>query len=151
MVLFSFLTKKNVQQINDTVLTLTVINYKSVVIGLHLLTIGTFLGAIWANESWGRYWAWDPKETWSLITMFAYAFLAHSTLFKPLKNVFTYNALSLFAFFFVLMTYFGVNYYLSGLHSHAGGDPVPIPAFVYYLVFSLIGLLFYARYRLRMD
>ncbi|MFO7371104.1 MAG: cytochrome c biogenesis protein CcsA [Bacteroidales bacterium] len=103
----------------------------SLMIGLFLLTIGIFLGAVWANESWGRYWGWDPKETWALITVLVYAFILHMRLIPGLKSIYAFNLASLVGIGSVLMTYFGVNYYLSGLHSYAGGDPLPVPAFVY--------------------
>ena len=101
-------------------------------IGLYLLSIGVFLGAVWANESWGRYWGWDPKETWALITMLVYAFVLHMRMIPGLKGMYAFNLASLLAIGSVIMTYFGVNYYLSGLHSYAKGDPLPIPPFVYY-------------------
>jgi len=140
LILISLSGKRNRERISDTIDELTVINYKTLTLGLYLLTIGTFLGAIWANESWGRYWGWDPKETWSLITIIVYALVTHSHLIPGMKDIFTYNLLSLFAFSSVLMTYFGVNYYLSGLHSYAGGDPVPVPLFVYITGIALIAL-----------
>ena len=151
MILYALENTKNSQRISDTIDDLTVINYKSLTLGLYLLTIGTFLGAIWANESWGRYWGWDPKETWSLITMMVYSFVIHSRMISAFKSKFAFNILSLFAFFSVLMTYFGVNYYLSGLHSYAGGDPVPVPVFVYIAVLSLFGLSGFAYYKYRMS
>ena len=92
---------------------------------LFSLTAGIFIGAVWANMSWGRYWGWDPKETWALITMLVYAFLLH---FPWLKGKFdlsndtyqkSYHALSIIAFLFVLFTYFGVTYLLGGVHSYA--------------------------------
>ena len=92
---------------------------------LFSLTAGIFIGAVWANMSWGRYWGWDPKETWALITMLVYAFLLH---FSWLKGKFdlsndtyqkSYHALSIIAFLFVLFTYFGVTYLLGGVHSYA--------------------------------
>jgi len=144
MILISFSGRKNRERISITVDELTVINYKTLTIGLYLLTIGTFLGAVWANESWGRYWGWDPKETWSLITIVVYAFVTHSRMIKGMNDVFTFNCLSLFSFSSVLMTYFGVNYYLSGLHSYAGGDPVPVPVFVYVAVITLTALSYSA-------
>jgi ABC-type transport system involved in cytochrome c biogenesis permease subunit len=128
------------ERISNTVDELTVINFRTLTLGLYFLTIGTFLGAVWANESWGRYWGWDPKETWSLITIIVYAFVIHSRMIPGMKNIYTFNILSLFAFSSVLMTYFGVNYYLSGLHSYASGDPVPVPVFVYITLFFLISL-----------
>ncbi len=144
LILYSLSTERNKANIESTIEELTVINYKSLTIGLYLLTIGTFVGAIWANESWGRYWGWDPKETWSLITIIVYSFVIHSGMIKGLKGFYTFNVLALFAFSSVLMTYFGVNYYLSGLHSYAGGDPVPVPKFVYISVIMLIILSLYA-------
>jgi cytochrome c-type biogenesis protein CcsB len=137
MILYSISNPRNSQRVSNAIDELTVLNYSTLTIGLYLLTIGTFLGAIWANESWGRYWGWDPKETWSLITMMIYSIVIHSRMIKPLKSIYTFNLLSLFAFFSVLMTYFGVNYYLSGLHSYASGDPIPVPIFVYFTVAGL--------------
>ncbi|NOU18989.1 MAG: c-type cytochrome biogenesis protein CcsB [Bacteroidales bacterium] len=144
MILYSLRNAKNNERINKTIDELTIVNYKTLTLGLYFLTIGTFLGAVWANESWGRYWGWDPKETWSLITMIIYSIVIHSRMIKPLRSVYTFNLLSLFAFSSVLMTYFGVNYYLSGLHSYASGDPIPVPTFVYITVFALISLSFFA-------
>lgn len=138
MILYALNTRRSRKHALTTIDELSVISYRSLTFGLYFLTIGTFLGAIWANESWGRYWGWDPKETWSLITIIVYAFVLHAKNIKGLKSIFAYNVMSVYAFFSVLMTYFGVNYYLSGLHSYAGGDPVPVPSFVYYTVASLI-------------
>ena len=113
MVLMIFVNRKNRQRISDTIDELTLINYKSLNLGLYMLTVGTFLGAIWANESWGRYWGWDPKETWSLITIVVYTLVVHSRMIPGMKDIFSFNLFALFAFSSVLMTYFGVNYYLS--------------------------------------
>lgn len=140
MILYSILNNQNYPRIIETIKNLTTTNYKTITLGLYFLTIGTFLGAIWANESWGRYWGWDPKETWSLISIIVYSFVVHSRNIPGLKTMFAYNTLSLFAVSSILMTYFGVNYYLSGLHSYAGGDPLPIPVFVYVSAGLLIGL-----------
>ena len=129
MILLALSNNKNRERIAMTIDELTVINYKTLTLGLYFLTIGTFLGAVWANESWGRYWGWDPKETWSLITIVIYSIVIHSRTIPGMKDIFTFNLISLFAFSSVLMTYFGVNYYLSGMHSYASGDPVPVPVF----------------------
>lgn len=137
-VLFVAQNSKNKKHLMDTIKNLSEINHKTLILGLYFLTIGTFLGAIWANESWGRYWGWDPKETWSLITIIVYTFVTHSYMIPGFKGVFIFNLLSIYAISSVLMTYFGVNYYLSGMHSYAGGDPVPIPQFVYAAVAFLI-------------
>ncbi|MCC5938754.1 MAG: cytochrome c biogenesis protein CcsA [Lunatimonas sp.] len=117
---------------------LGIVNELSITIGLFLLTVGTFLGGVWANESWGRYWAWDPKETWALISIIIYAFVLHLRLLPNLKDGVVYNLASMWAFSAIIMTSFGVNYYLSGLHSYAKGDPVPVPDWVYWTVASLI-------------
>ncbi len=149
MILLLLTNERNRERISVTIDELLVINYRSLTLGLYFLTIGTFLGAVWANESWGRYWGWDPKETWSLITIVIYSLVIHSRLIPGMKDIYTFNLLSLFAFASVLMTYFGVNYYLSGLHSYAGGDPVPVPSFVYVTVITLVALAWfsYSRYR----
>ena len=110
-----------------------------------MLTIGTFLGGIWANESWGRYWGWDPKEAWALVSVLVYAFILHMRLIPALAGIFTFNLATLVGIWSIIMTYFGVNYYLSGLHSYAAGDPMPIPNFVYYLVGITILTAIFAR------
>jgi cytochrome c-type biogenesis protein CcsB len=125
---------KNRAYVSSTIDEFSDIIEMALTVGLYLLTIGVFLGAVWANESWGRYWGWDPKETWALVTVLVYAFILHMRVVPGLKGVFTFNLASLVGFSSVIMTYFGVNYYLSGLHSYAKGDPVPVPSFVYYAI-----------------
>jgi cytochrome c-type biogenesis protein CcsB len=149
MILLTLVNEKNRERISETLDELAVINFRTLILGLYFLTIGTFLGAVWANESWGRYWGWDPKETWSLITIIVYTLVTHSRMIPGMKSIFTFNLLSLFGFSSVLMTYFGVNYYLSGLHSYASGDPVPVPGFVYIAVIVLVALCASAYYKFR--
>lgn len=84
-----------------------------------LLTIGIFLGAVWANVSWGNYWSWDPKESWALITLMVYAVPFHKTSIPIFRRACLYHAYMVFVFVFVLITYFGVNYLLGGMHSYA--------------------------------
>lgn len=86
-----------------------------------LLGIGIFLGAVWANISWGRYWSWDPKETWALITFMVYAVGFHRLSLQFLQNGRRLHLFFVFAFLTVLTTYFGVNYFLGGMHSYANG------------------------------
>jgi cytochrome c-type biogenesis protein CcsB len=150
LILLSLSNDKNRERIANTIDELTVINFKTLTLGLYFLTIGTFLGAVWANESWGRYWGWDPKETWSLITIIIYSIVIHSRRIPGMKDIFTFNLISLFAFSSVLMTYFGVNYYLSGMHSYASGESAPVPAFVYIVVIALAALSFlaYTKYKI---
>jgi cytochrome c-type biogenesis protein CcsB len=126
---------------------LSLVNEKAIAIGLFLLTIGTFLGGVWANESWGRYWAWDPKETWALISIIVYALVLHLRLVPAFKNALVYHLASLWAFSAIIMTSYGVNYYLSGLHSYAKGDPVPVPGWVYYTVALLAAVSLAATWK----
>lgn len=84
-----------------------------------LLTSGTFLGAVWANVSWGSYWSWDPKETWALITLLIYAVALHGGCLKAFRNPRFFHAYSIIGFLSVLVTYFGVNLLLGGMHAYA--------------------------------
>ncbi len=131
---------------------LTAINYLSSVIGLMFLTIGVFIGAVWANESWGRYWGWDPKETWALITMLVYTLLTHGHLiFRPTslnkqlsvsqsKYPYFYAVGSVVALGSVLMTFFGVNYFLSGMHSY-GSISAPTTLWVIFGIYAAVIVL----------
>ena len=124
------------------------INEMSMMVGVVLLVIGNFLGGIWANESWGRYWGWDPKETWTLVSIIIYAVILHLHYIKNMSSNFIFSSLSLISYASIIMTYFGVNYYLSGLHSYAAGDPLPIPTFVPVLtviIFLLVSFSFRNR------
>lgn len=94
------------------------INYKSIIIGFPMLTLGIITGAAWANYAWGSYWSWDPKETWSLITWFVYAAFLHARFVRDWRGR-RAAILSIIGFGAVLFTYFGVNYIISGLHSYA--------------------------------
>ncbi|WP_139452802.1 cytochrome c biogenesis protein CcsA [Campylobacter armoricus] len=120
--------------IDQNIIKLHCINEMSMIIGLAMLTIGNFLGGVWANESWGRYWGWDPKETWALISIVIYTMVLHLRFIFKTHFIFIFACASILAFYSILMTYFGVNFYLSGLHSYANGDSFPIPTFVYVLV-----------------
>jgi len=149
LIFLIFQTKENNSRIKEKVKEISRINEMTLIVGLYLLTIGTFLGGIWANESWGRYWGWDPKETWALISILLYAFIVHMRFVPGLKGAFAFNFMSVIGYFSILMTYFGVNYYLSGLHSYASGDPMPIPDFVYYAlgVIFVIALSAYLKFK----
>ncbi|WP_233485139.1 cytochrome c biogenesis protein [Candidatus Walczuchella monophlebidarum] len=131
--------------IENLIKELTIINEMSLTIGLFLLTVGTFLGGVWANNSWGRYWSWDPKETWALISIIVYAFVLHMRLIPNLRGIFAFNFASILSFSSIIMTYFGVNYYLSGLHSYAKGNPIAIPIWIYYILFFLFFIAIIAR------
>lgn len=86
---------------------------------LSLLAMGIFVGAVWANISWGRYWGWDPKEVWALITLLTYSFAAHPSLLPFFRKPRFLLSFSIIAFITVIITYFGVNFILGGLHSYA--------------------------------
>lgn len=145
LVLMRLTTAKNQDKLKRNVKELTIVNELSLTVGLIMLTIGNFLGGMWANESWGRYWGWDPKETWALISIMVYAFVLHMRLIPGMRGRWLFNLMSVVAFASILMTYFGVNFYLSGLHSYASGDKVITPDFVYYSIgfISLLGLISY--------
>jgi cytochrome c-type biogenesis protein CcsB len=148
LILFIIKNSSNEIQISNAIRELNAINEMSLMIGLIMLTIGNFLGGVWANESWGRYWGWDPKETWALVTILVYAVVVHVRFIKSIYTQFSYSVISLLAFTSVLMTYFGVNYYLAGMHSYAKGDPVPVPEFVpisYAVIFIIIILAYRKR------
>jgi len=142
--LMAFTTKKNKKRLDLAIKELTIINEMSITVGLIMLTIGNFLGGMWANESWGRYWGWDPKETWALISIMLYAFVLHMRLIPGLRSRFTFNLWSIITYASIMMTYFGVNFYLSGLHSYASGDKVITPTSVYYSIGFVAILAFFA-------
>ena len=139
----AFQTKANSSRIQLSISQLTHINEASMILGLYLLTIGTFLGGVWANESWGRYWGWDAKETWALISVLFYGFISHMRLIPGFRGWFAYNLASVLGMLSVLMTYLGVNYYLSGLHSYGSGAGLqfPISIVVFYGMVGVIAFL----------
>lgn len=149
LILMIFLNPNNETRVIRTIREMSYVSEMTLIGGLFMVSIGTYLGGVWANESWGRYWGWDAKETWALVTTLVYAFILHMRFIPGLRGMFAFSVASLFGFASVMMTYFGVNYYLSGLHSYAAGDPVPMPPSVYYTaaVFITISLLAYWRSR----
>ncbi len=140
LILFIIRGKEGNPNIDRSIKELTNLSEMGLIIGLMLLTVGNFLGGVWANESWGRYWGWDSKETWAAVTILVYAGVLHMRFIPKLNDTFIFTVAATWAYASVLMTYFGVNYYLSGLHSYAAGDPVPIPVWVYYAVATLAAL-----------
>ena len=142
LILFVF-RDPNRPNIDNTIKHITAINEAALILGIAMLIVGNFIGGVWANESWGRYWGWDPKETWAYVSIVVYALVLHLRLVRKLNTPFVFSVSSVLAFSSILMTYFGVNFYLSGMHSYATGDPVPVPSWVYFLtimVFSIIVL-----------
>jgi ABC-type transport system involved in cytochrome c biogenesis permease subunit len=138
LILMIFIRESNKLKVKRIIQEMSYLSELTLIGGLFMVSIGTYLGGVWANESWGRYWGWDAKETWALVTILVYAFILHMRLIPKLTGLFAYNLATIFGLGTVLMTYYGVNYYLSGLHSYATGDPVPVPNWVYMFVGSLI-------------
>ncbi|MBT8295378.1 MAG: cytochrome c biogenesis protein CcsA, partial [Gramella sp.] len=149
LILMILTNDKNRKKMEINIHEITVITEMALTVGLVMLTIGNFLGGQWANESWGRYWGWDPKETWALISIFVYAFVIHMRLVPGLRSRWFFNLMAIVAFASIMMTYFGVNFYLSGLHSYASGDKVITPTFIYYAIaaVAILGGLSYWKFQ----
>ena len=153
LILFMLKPSKKIER---TLKEITIVNEMSLTVGIFMLTIGTFLGGMWANESWGRYWSWDPKETWAFISIMMYAIVLHMRLVPGLRGKFALNIAALWAVSGPIMTYFGVNYYLSGLHTYAAGDSVPIPAWVpgtvvVFFILSIVAYILRRKYSKQND
>ena len=144
LLLMIFTNKKNKTKMALNIKELTIINEMALTVGLVMLTIGNFLGGMWANESWGRYWGWDPKETWALISIMIYAFVIHMRLVPGLRSRWGFNLASIIAFASIIMTYFGVNFYLAGLHSYASGDQIVSIKFISITCVIVAVLAFFA-------
>jgi cytochrome c-type biogenesis protein CcsB len=145
-----FKTVKNNRRLDLIVTELTYINEMNLIIGLMLATVGTFLGGVWANESWGRYWGWDAKETWALVIVLAYTIALHLRFIPRLRSAYVFSVASVVSFGSVIMTFIGVNYYLSkGLHSYAAGDTPVFPVWAWILILSVIALMVFAGLRQR--
>lgn len=144
-----FLNQENKKRMLMTTKEMTYITELVIIIGLFMLTIGTFLGGVWANESWGRYWGWDAKETWALASVVVYAMIMHFRFIPGLKSQFAFNVGALWGYGAIIMTFYGVNFYLSGLHSYAKGEPVPFPTWakITILVLAILTVISYLRLR----
>ncbi|VXB02909.1 Cytochrome C biogenesis protein [Flavobacterium sp. 9AF] len=146
--LMIFTNKDNAKKTKLAIDELSYINEMALTVGLVMLTIGNFLGGQWANESWGRYWGWDPKETWALISIFVYAFVIHARLVPGLRGKWFYNFASVLAFASIVMTYVGVNFHLSGLHSYASGERQNVTYYLYILsAIIVIGIIAWINYK----
>jgi len=119
---------------SDLLRTLSKLLYRTLQVGLLFLAAGIIFGAVWANESWGRYWGWDPKETWSLITFFVYLAIVHARFAGWIRD-FGLAASAILGFLSVVMTYYGVNFILaSGLHSYGFSEGGQLWVLIYVLV-----------------
>ena len=140
IILMLFKNDGNKQKIDKVIGELTTLNQLSTILGLYLLTIGCFLGGIWANESWGTYWSWDPKETWCLVSILVYSFTAHIKFIPGLQTNFAFNFTAFWSYSAIIMTYFGVNYFLGGMHSYAKGDAMGIH-YGYYIAVAILFII----------
>jgi len=149
LILILLTNKENKERMLINLKEITIINELALTVGLVMLTIGNFLGGMWANESWGRYWGWDPKETWALISIMLYAFVIHMRLIPGLRGRWLFNFASILTFCSILMTYFGVNFYLSGLHAYASGDQIVSFQFIaiYLSAIIILGVFSYRHYQ----
>ena len=141
--------RKNIEPLNHRMLQLSVFSRILLYPAVFLLAVGIFVGAVWAEVSWGTYWSWDPKETWALITMLIYALPLHENSLSCFKRPFFLHGYCLVAFLSVLMTYFGVNYILGGMHSYGGDMGINILLIVgaIFLFFVVLPLWAYWKYR----
>lgn len=148
LLLIFFTNEKNKTKMDLNIKEISYINEMALTIGLIMLTIGNFLGGQWANESWGRYWGWDPKETWALISIMVYAFVIHARFVPSLRGKWIFNLMSMFAFISILFTYYGVNFHLVGLHSYASGEAHSLNWIWYTMgTIAFIGAITYPKYR----
>lgn len=140
--IFYVSASKSNKRVNATITELTHTAELTMTIGLYMAAIGTFLGGVWANESWGRYWGWDAKETWALVIVLTYAIVLHLRFIPGMKSKLTFNLFALWSYATVIMTYFGVNYYLvNGLHSYAqAGSKSVLPSWAN-ITILILGLL----------
>jgi len=142
LVIFIIKKPKNEKRFQLIIAELTYINEMNLTIGLFLATVGTFLGGVWANESWGRYWGWDAKETWALVIVIAYSIVLHFRLVPKMKSLYIFNVGAVLGFGSVLMTFFGVNYFLTkGMHSYASGDTPIFPLWAWIVILSLLAII----------
>jgi cytochrome c-type biogenesis protein CcsB len=140
VIMYAVLSSSNKSKLEEVIVQLTNVNQLTLIVGLYFMTAGVFLGGVWANESWGRYWGWDPKETWALITVLVYAFVTHMHRIPGLRGKYAFNLATFISYGSVLMTYFGVNFFLGGMHSYASGSSFKIPWWSYLILLLFIGL-----------
>lgn len=150
MVIYMIRTKQTKKYLGSLAQELTYVSELTISIGLALAAVGTFLGGIWANESWGRYWGWDAKETWALVIVLIYAMVLHFRFIPKLKSAYVFSVASILSFGTVLMTFFGVNYYLSkGLHSYARGETPAFPQWAWISIFAVLLIIIVGGIRYR--
>jgi cytochrome c-type biogenesis protein CcsB len=151
MVFFNFRTQKNGSRLTANINELSYVSEITMEIGLFMLFMGTFLGGVWANESWGRYWGWDPKETWALVSVLVYSVVLHLRFIPKVSDKLTFNIVSFWAYSAIIFTFLGVNFYLVGLHSYAQGDGLAeFPMWIFWMIvgFYFVSELTAVHYKL---
>lgn len=144
-VIYLLKTQKNHKQLDEITEELTCINELTLTIGLFLVAIGVFFGAVWANESWGRYWGWDAKETWSLATVIAYTIVIHFRLVPFMKGEYIFNVGAVISFATVIITFLGVNYYFTkSIHSYASENAPTFPLWGWFVTFLILTLIVFS-------
>ncbi|MDH5399615.1 MAG: cytochrome c biogenesis protein CcsA, partial [Cyclobacteriaceae bacterium] len=142
LVLYLFKTGVRKELFTYTIQELTLINEKLLTIGMLLTAVGLYIGCVWANESWGSYWAWNAKQTWSLIIVLVYGLILHFKFIPKMKSELVFNIGAIVAFGSVLMTFIGVNYYFTkGMHSYATDDPPIFPLWAWIAIIALFSLI----------
>lgn len=137
-----FRKASNSTRLMEIIKELSYISEVMLAVGIVLATVGTFLGGVWANESWGRYWGWDAKETWALIIVVVYAIVLHLRFVPKLASLYVFNIGAILGFGSVIMTFIGVNYYLSkGMHSYGKGDTPVFPIWAWITILSILALI----------
>jgi cytochrome c-type biogenesis protein CcsB len=134
-------SKKTLASREAAVARLSRLEERQLLAGLLLIMLGNLFGAVWANESWGRYWGWDPKETWTLIVILAYTAALHVRLIRPLDRPYWLSVFSAVGIACVVMTYWGVNALLTGMHSYGGGGSASVPAGLLVAAGTLVALM----------
>ena len=146
LILMIMRSQKNAARLTGSIDEISYVIELALTVGLIMLTAGCFIGGVWANESWGRYWGWDPKETWALVSILVYSAILHLRNVPKANNQFVLSSLAVVGFSAIIMTFFGVNYYLSGMHSYGSGTPPPLPV-VLWVVIVLVLLLIFMAYK----
>jgi ABC-type transport system involved in cytochrome c biogenesis permease subunit len=152
LILMIFKNKKNGKNANRIIKEMTYISEMTLIGGLFMVSIGTYLGGIWANESWGRYWAWDNKETWTFIILMIYTVVLHFRLVPKLNNRYIFNIGAILSFATVLMTFFGTNYYFNkGIHNYASENAIGLPLLWWAVLLFLFTLILIAGIKQRIH
>lgn len=144
LILYLLINEKNKTNLYLNVKECIKINEQAMILGFYLLIVGTLLGSVWANESWGRIWGWDPKESWSLASILVYMMILHIRMLTKIESDFLFTSLSIISYNVILMTYFGVNYFFDAIHVYASSSNASIPSYYYITLLSIFVMILLA-------